>query len=120
MGFFFGLCFTVSIALMFQSLSIGASSRTVADNCFRSDGAGSVSILQSSVQTSGGGGGGASEFSDVGGERVVMLCTAFKLVEGWVAGKLNEAFKKKEAPKAYELIGLAVPDLSSFNSDHNS
>jgi hypothetical protein len=106
MRFAFGISFTTSIALMFQSLSIGASQHTVADTCIHNSGG--THILSNSVTQTGGGGVFSAEFSNAGGKKVVMLCTAFKLVEGVVANKLNEAFKHKRAPDAYLLSGSVL------------
>ena len=108
LGFGFGVMFTCSIALMFQSLSIGSMAHVESDNCFKSDGAGSTTIMQSTSSTSGGWDVGGVDFQDAGGTQVVMVCTAFKLAEGIVADKLNAAFKSKEAPNAYMAIGGTV------------
>ena len=85
--FGFGVMFTTSIALMFQSVSIGASSHVVVDACDKVVHDGSSTISQhstSTVSTSDGGWGTPSEFEDVGGWYVVQVCTALKMVEGHV------------------------------------
>ena len=105
-SFAFGLCFTISIALMFQSVSIEATMQMESTNCYENDGAGTISTTQQMSIDQGGGGG--YSFGDVGGPKVVVLCTLFKLVEGFLGKKIQEAFKNKAAFKEYLRFGVLV------------
>lgn len=105
-SFVFGLCFTISIALMFQSVSIAATTQMESTNCYENDGAGTISTIQDTTVNQGGGGG--YSFGDVGGPKVVVLCTLFKQVEGFLGKKIQEAYKTKAAFKEYLRFGVLI------------
>ena len=100
--FAFVLCFTVAVALMFQSLSIEATTQVASTRCTENEG-GRSSMVQQQTITQGGDGGGMS-FSDAGGWKVVGMSMIFKQAEGPIGDKTLAAFKAKKAFTEYAIL----------------
>ena len=114
LNFMGDLAFATSTALMLQSVSLGASSRSVSIVCNRisggdGDGGSSSSHIISQTsqtsQTSGTGSGGFT-FENSGGTEVVILSSIIRLAQGVIRGQTHDCFVQANALGPYAVLGM--------------